>query len=48
MINRKDYEMGYNRALKDLEAVVDSSEKLSDSELLEKLYHKIIDLQDRR
>lgn len=48
MINRRDYEMGYNRALKDLEAVVDESEKLSDSELLEKLYHKILDLQAKR
>lgn len=48
MINREDYEKGYTRALKDLEAIVDSSEKLSDSELLEKLYHTILDRQDKK
>jgi hypothetical protein len=48
MINRQDYELGYTRALKDLETIVDNSEHLDDSALLEKLYHAIIDRQDTK
>jgi len=40
------YQRGYMHALRDLEKVVDDSESLDDSALLEKLYHTIIDRQE--
>ena len=38
-----DYIRGYMHALRDLEHIVDNSEHLGDSELLEVLYEAIVD-----
>ena len=40
---REDYLRGYMHALRDLEHIVDNSEHLGDSELLEVLYEAIVD-----
>tara|TARA_R110002072_G_C7886894_1_gene528472 strand:- start:895 stop:1083 length:189 start_codon:yes stop_codon:yes gene_type:complete len=40
---REDYLRGYMHALADLEGVIDNSEHLGDSNLLEVLYEAIID-----
>ena len=40
---REDYLRGYMHALRDLEGVIDNSEHLGDSNLLEVLYEAIVD-----
>ena len=40
---REDYLRGYMHALRDLENIVDNSEHLGDSNLLEVLYEAIVD-----
>jgi hypothetical protein len=40
---REDYLRGYMHALADLEGVIDNSEHLGDSNLLEVLYEAIVD-----
>ena len=40
---REDYMRGYMHALRDLEHIVDNSEHLDDSRLLEVLYEAIVD-----
>ena len=43
MTNRKDYLKGYRHALEDLEHIVDNSEHLNDSALIERLWEVIQD-----
>ena len=40
---REDYLRGYMHALRDLEGIIDNSEHLGDSNLLEVLYEAIVD-----
>ena len=40
---REDYLRGYMHALADLEGIIDNSEHLGDSNLLEVLYEAIVD-----
>jgi len=40
---REDYLRGYMHALRDLEGIIDNSEHLGDSNLLEVLYETIVD-----
>ena len=40
---REDYLRGYMHALSDLEGIIDNSEHLGDSNLLEVLYEAIVD-----
>jgi hypothetical protein len=42
-MTRNHYLRGYMHALRDLEHIVDNSEHLGDSELLEVLYEAIVD-----